>query len=549
MARMIPPTIDHDTTSNGEIEIFRKLKKDKHSDNWIVLHSLDLAQHVKMGTGEMDFVIIIPNRGILCLEVKGFNRFIVRDGRWKFGADRHWSTRSPFAQSKEAKFSLLHWLQKSSRPDLANLFIWHAVIFPFAIFRNKNSPEWNEWEVIDKTMYLREPLTKLLENVLQKAWGHFKRKKDSEWCRLPNEQECIDVANTLRPRFEFFLSPKEEMKISDEEVKNYTEEQFAALDALEYNDRVLFDGASGTGKTLLAIEIARRAAAKGVRMLLVCHSRLLGEMLENETRMLAPWVTAGAFREINVRNNSDSKYDLVIIDEAQDVFNHLDALEYIDSNLNGGIKEGRWRVFIDTASGDFGNEAKIGELNRYTNNYTRYALKTNCRNSSEIASFAASMKSGHTLYSEIKRKNSDAKPEIIFYPDKEAEIIKLKEYMENLLNSGVPPEDIIILSAKKVKDSAPFALSREEKWKSVFIQQISNSTEEGKTGYCSIWDFKGLEKRAVILTDIDVPLDADLRNLLYIGASRALHKLTLFASDINRKDFERLLPASDKASV
>ena len=65
----------------------------------------------------------------------------------------------------------------------------------------------------------------------------------------------------LRPDFEFFESPKSRRLRLDEEVRHYTEEQFEALDAIDANPRLVFDGPAGTGKTLLAIEAARRAVS------------------------------------------------------------------------------------------------------------------------------------------------------------------------------------------------------------------------------------------------------------------------------------------------
>ena len=56
------------------------------------------------------------------------------------------------------------------------------------------------------------------------------------------------------------------------------------LDLLGGNRRCLFEGAAGTGKTLLALEFARRCAQSGDRVLLICFNRLLGDWFANEIR-------------------------------------------------------------------------------------------------------------------------------------------------------------------------------------------------------------------------------------------------------------------------
>jgi DNA helicase IV len=50
-----------------------------------------------------------------------------------------------------------------------------------------------------------------------------------------------------------------------------------------------------------------------------------------------------------------------------------------------------------------------------------------------------------------------------------------------------------------------------------------------KTKYASIYRFKGLEARAVVLTDIDRLATEHDRDLFSIGATRATHRLVVLA--------------------
>ena len=70
MATMIPPEIPS-TTPSGESILFYKLRDDPGTNGWFVLHSLDIRRHRTKAEGEIDMVILIPEQGILCLEVKG----------------------------------------------------------------------------------------------------------------------------------------------------------------------------------------------------------------------------------------------------------------------------------------------------------------------------------------------------------------------------------------------------------------------------------------------------------------------------------------------
>ena len=84
---------------------------------------------------------------------------------------------------------------------------------------------------------------------------------------------------------------------SERRLLRLTEEQYYLLDLLGGNARCLFEGAAGTGKTLLALEFARRCSRSGDRVLLICFNRLLGDWFANEIRATATGmnVTAGRF--------------------------------------------------------------------------------------------------------------------------------------------------------------------------------------------------------------------------------------------------------------
>ena len=93
--------------------IFDMLKKDSFTEDWIVLHSLNLAQHTKRLYGEIDFLLLIPNAGIFVMEVKGGD-VRCRNGEWEF-IDRHGNVnknKSPFTQARDAMFSLKEEIKK-----------------------------------------------------------------------------------------------------------------------------------------------------------------------------------------------------------------------------------------------------------------------------------------------------------------------------------------------------------------------------------------------------------------------------------------------------
>src|SRR6185436_10463403 len=106
-----------------------------------------------------------------------------------------------------------------------------------------------------------QPFALLITRILNRA-RDFAKSKGAAWLteEEPNAQQCTQMAEVLRPQFEVFESPKASAERLDTELKFYTQEQLSALDAMEANPRVVFDGPAGTGKTVLAIEATRRSA-------------------------------------------------------------------------------------------------------------------------------------------------------------------------------------------------------------------------------------------------------------------------------------------------
>ncbi len=72
----------------------------------------------------------------------------------------------------------------------------------------------------------------------------------------------------------------------EDAIEQMTRDQAKLLDALRNLNRMRVVGGAGSGKTWMALEVARRRARAGERVALVCYSRGLGRYLE---RMTAEW--------------------------------------------------------------------------------------------------------------------------------------------------------------------------------------------------------------------------------------------------------------------
>lgn len=567
MAKMIPALIDHTSPSPGEHEIFWRLKEEPETRDWIVLHSLDIAHHIKQVSGEIDFLVIIPYLGVLCVEVKACHQLVRRDGMWYYGNNPKPDPRGPFKQASTAMHSLRLKLAQY-RPDLAGVVFWSAVVFPYLTFTSP-SEEWHWWQVIDNQTFYTEPLSKQLARILENARDFLQRQPHCRWFNPkksePSPSQCEEIAQALRPDFAYMEDPQGNLARITSEIKYYTEEQQVALGAMETNPRVIFSGPAGTGKTFLAMEAAKRSAEQGHKVLLLCFNRLLGKWLQNQMTQLQPLVITSTLHSymlevagvrvedhvesgqtfwkknlpclaINKLNDMGSEhlYDEIIIDEAQDIL-LPPYIKFIHLILKGGLQSGRWRVF-----GDFEKQAIYAEesaitdiLKSWTGEVPIYSLRMNCRNTPRIGTIAQRVGELSPSYSRILRSDDGVNPEIYFYRDNYSQKQLLVRTVKKLEQTGYTRSNIVILSPKAAGSCT------EGIDKGIF--QSCETAGQDHIKYCSIHAYKGLESVVVIVTDIEQVGDILASNLMYVAVTRSIHRLIIFSHSRIKKELELVL--------
>ena len=569
MAKLIPPVLKPDTKSLGERDLFLRLKQDPDCESWTVLHSLNLAEHVRQLQGEVDFVIIIPELGVLCLEVKAHHAIGVEEGTWFFGRQRK-RGKSPFLQASEAMHSVRRQLVNRGA-GCSSVVCWSAVMFTHTAF-SQTSPEWHSWQAIGAREYHARPISALLEGILRNA-HRFLRERSPVWysadASYPDEEDCKQIAQILRPNFEVLETPRERARRLEGEVRRFTEEQYAALDAMTANRRVIFTGPAGTGKTVLAIEAARRASSQGQRVLLLCFNRLLGRQLKEQCEPLEPAVTTTTLHahmrkvaDVAVPENATAQfwqqelpmltaeslllredelylYDEIIVDEAQDILRES-YLDILDLSLRGGLAAGRWRLF-----GDFEQQAIYGLSNEddgvlleafqtgRSGNAALFSLRINCRNTAQISTLVELVAQLEPGYSRVLRQNSDMEPRLRSFSTDREQINLLTDELEGLYSEGYQGDDIVVLSVFRDTDAIATSVASAP-WQQRLVPLTQRPA--GHIGYGSIHAYKGLEAPVIILTDVTHVKTKDAAAVLYVGLTRALHRLIVLLNEPAKED-------------
>jgi len=559
---MIPPTVPPSCRSPGEREIFAKLKEEEATRDWIVLHSLDIAQHLRQVSGEADFVIIMPSLGVLFLEVKACHSLDRRDGHWFYGHDPKGDPRGPFKQAAEAMHSVRKQVIQSD-VSLSRVPFWSAVAFPFIEFE-ATSGEWHPWQVIDSARFKRQQIAPLVSGILRSARSHLSSQPSAKWFRdsdrEPDIQQSAAIARILRPNFEFAEKASDRRTRKQSEILRYTEEQFAALDTMEDNPRVLFTGPAGTGKTVLALETARRAASSGKNVLLVCFNRLLGRWLSEHPLTRSDYIAAGGLHQhmariagIKVPEDADEsfwkaelpeaamaklldghrdagRFDLVIADEVQDLLHppYLDVLELI---LKGGLSGGSWRMF-----GDFERQMLYGQdrdqveklIRERLGTIAKGSLRVNCRNTPRVATLSYLLGRLAPNYSRILRPDDNIEPVISYYATPSQQRKELAKTLERLFKDSYSGDDIIVLSPKAGSRCAAAGVN-EKPWSDQLAPFESASTSQIR--WTTIQSFKGLDSPAIVVTDIE-HVDGDMfSSLFYVATTRALERLCIIVHE------------------
>ena len=272
---------------------------------------------------------------------------------------------------------------------------------------------------------------------------------------------------------------------------------------------------------MLALELARRWSAAGMRVALTCHSPWLKVYLENAA-ISGVTVSLTDSVRISARRSGIEKFDALIVDEGQDVLN-MDALACLDSILLGGLDGGRWSFFHDVNN----QSGLCGEYRPDAYEYlaglgaARIPLKTNCRNSLPILERVQKGLGADVGMSAVG--DGPAVRQITVTSRADAAVTLQKELLKLVKDEGFSPTDIVILSSKPYSQSCASTLQEYAGLHVAVLDSFSpRGAGSGAIGFAQIENFKGLESSVVWLVDMDAPsAESSLRSSHYVGMTRA----------------------------
>lgn len=524
MAIMYPKDLVAYKPTDSEREVYNALKE-QLPDSFEVFYSFSWSyknDKGKMEKSEADFIIVSPEYGFICLEVKGGSDMTIdiESGIWHLddsygGRDLE---RSPYEQAEQSMYFLKDVFKNINGINYPGIYA-AGVVFPF--YRIPNSPfisDRNEECTIDKSN-----MNNIKEKIIQlfNVWGRANYK-----ARAFNESFHNAFVEMIKKKIaiEAAAGALIELKKSQLEIVNRAQDNYVYL--LTNINQFYIKGGAGTGKTWMAIKMAKNEIEQGKKdVLIACYSKALSKMIKQfvpesidvydvetlfrkickkEYKVIAPFFEGV---EDNVLEDC-KKYDAIYIDEAQDF---SPEWAYVIRLLLKDEKKSRLGVFYD--------DVQIVRSESFADAFMietpPFLLRENIRNTASIYDWAT----------ERTNLGKDVISNPVEGPKPGVEYMKgykqLTNRLQNLLKEYLVDEDVKASSISILVDDKDEFMQKYSdgiaKWKFV----TEKTENENEIFISNVENYKGLESDMVIYIHKEDISD----NMNYIAYTRAKYYL------------------------
>ncbi|SHL44492.1 Nuclease-related domain-containing protein [Fibrobacter sp. UWH5] len=350
-----------------------------------------------------------------------------------------------------------------------------------------------------------------------------------------------------------------------------TEIQEMLMESIVRNPRMRIEGVAGSGKSLLVQWEATRLAREGKRVVVLCYNDLLAEHMQQNFveagldesqvvmsgfhKLAAKYVRLAKVKGVARKEPDDAKekaeyfesmsvffkealeklrgkknrfFDALIIDEGQDFANDwLDTALLLLKDPEKGIV----RFFYDSKQTLYKGREVLG--NAAINAMPVMVLKRGFRSTKKILNWVHDVTDIRIPCYEDTVPGREV--DVRLYDKPEDQVEMLRKVVLDLKKKGVEPKDILVVSLRSKNHSGLASLNDDVfQW-----SDVSDSLNSLAINMVSAYRYKGLDKRVVILTDLepsknDPGAPHSNANLILVGATRAKEHLVVFKQ---RKNF------------
>lgn len=522
------PNTPHPDSTGSERLVLKLLRSVDWGHGARALNSLNLPDHLYQRWGEIDFLLVGP-RGLIAIEVKGGD-VSCKNGYWSY-QDRLGRvvkrSKSPIVQAKDAYFSLIENYVEEAMGKGFDMTVPAGFCVVMAGAGRR------ELQGLLGTPELPEELTGTREDAANPAaFEAFLKRVAKHWQAKSGAKPEIaskdveHLVRKLRPEFDkvmpLALSSEQALK----QLVELTEEQYEALDHWEGASRILCTAPAGCGKTLLAVELFKRARSEGAETLLLCGTdnlaRAIGAAIEDSQRVLSIAQLEAMAPE------QRPCVEMLIIDEGQQALDPV-RMSLIDQSIKGGLRDGRWAWFGDpNYQLPIDEEVARSSLEKLRElSSVQPRLKKNCRNTPEIVQFAelaSGVRIGHAI---TKGRGLPPDTREVSGDDGDA-ASAVATQVRSWISEGISPSEICIIAPPP----GPAGISQRAAAAGGFAAAPWDGVRAAPNvvRFCGVDEFRGLESPFLILC---VPSfdgdDVALSKMFYLAITRANFALTVVA--------------------
>jgi len=568
-----------------EYEVYKKMGN-VYDESVDVVYGQDFLKNNYDGSldkGEItDFLIIHPKKGILFLECKGgLMEYDKMRKIWKQNNKPLQKDKDPFEQAKNGQYTFINLLKekygdkkilkngqsvKVSSQWAKKIPLLTGVIFPNTPKIKGSLPSDIKPQMIIWAEDFQN-LEKSLNNIFALSEKPYSMEND--------EKENIIrtlIGDNLKSPF------KDRLKYGEHHQElQFDKIQQQFISSWFENSRIIIKGLAGTGKTLIAAKTAIKKEYKNKKVLILTKtvgiSKFLQVLINEKSKKdndnitivnidkfvnilsrklnLPQEVIPGDFSDkreffdyknpkrcIEIFNDlPDERFDLVIVDEAQDFQEN-----WFKSILSIARDYGTVIFFYDPLQTT--RDKTMIEILKKPNKigFSGFSFNTNYRNTSSISNLLSKLIKKYIPeenldYSEHSDVNIGRPPTFIeansFEEIISKTIIKVKDYLNN---EKFKPMDIGVLylgSMDKKNYNSKMSMTTELKKLGIEVigardyeKPYLSSKYENDISFAGVNSFKGLEKTAVILVNFPEINEKTVREI-YTGLSRARGDLTV----------------------
>ncbi len=545
MATMIPDIHKECHEWSHEDVMFDELNQ--LPEDYYVFHSFEIVT-IKGGQvleSETDFVIFHPKKGLICLEAKA-GQVKYENGYWQYGSGKRMKHDGPYIQAKRNKWCLKDYMiEHGLEYECNNCKKLHAVWFPDvpeSNFRGTTLPGEGDIRITltaDSFGHIQECIDKIFEFDGQ----------DKCTTNLSEKSVQKILERVLAPSFNLISLQQVEQERNKNVFKRMLREQVALLNYLDEQNNAIINGLAGTGKTVMAVEKARRHSEKDEKVLFLCYNTFLNEHLRETypyphvsyytvaglSQKLCEKVDYKALQEKLTQMFLEGifPYQHVIIDEGQDFgkeeIDEVEIIELLRENaIDNEERKGTFYLFYDK-----NQMVQSKKAPKYIEEADcKLTLYRNCRNTENIALTSLRLLGSNKAPKLYPDAVMGDLPEIGFCSTKEETIALLNSEIDKYIDAGY--NSITILTCKTEECSIIADCCKDSKY----------NYKRGYVKFTTCRKFKGLESDVIIVVDIDKDTFADEgEQLMYVGTSRARFKLSCV---VNMSETECLTIMEDR---